>query len=460
MSHKLQPVRGTHDILPDEFEKFHAVVTRARALATLYGFREMATPIFESADIFSRSMGETSDVVSKEMFTFQTKGEESVTLRPEFTAGIVRAFLSNGMQQHLPLKLFSTGPVFRYERPQKGRQRQFHQVNFEWLGDDSPKADVEAICLAGLLLHSLTEAKDCTLLINTLGDKESRATYRTALINYLLPYAKELSEDSQRRLIVNPLRILDSKNEQDKKILEGAPHIAHYLNDNARKRFNTVCEALSQKGMPFFQAVKITPSLVRGLDYYTDTVFEFVAETGELGAQNTVLAGGRYDGLVEQMGGKSTPAIGFAAGVERLLLLTQDIKYAALEKPKDLKIMILPFEGQESTEVHLIAELLRMTIVTFLHQYPTERKCIVEILWEGTQKKRMERADKRNASHVMILSPEKMKRNAFDIKDMITGVQPQEATMDMFRPQNPDKFKNINALFNIIEHDLRLRKND
>src|ERR1700733_10653350 len=178
MPSKLQPVRGTHDILPEEFEKFHAVVTRARELATLYGFKEMATPIFESTDVFSRSMGETSDVVSKEMFTFETKGGESVTLRPEFTAGIVRAFLSNGMQQHLPLKLFSTGPLFRYERPQKGRQRQFHQVNFEWLGDDSWQADVELIVLAGHLLYLLSGQKGCNLLINTLGDKESRAKYR------------------------------------------------------------------------------------------------------------------------------------------------------------------------------------------------------------------------------------------------------------------------------------------
>src|SRR5271155_5389070 len=193
MSPKLQPVRGTHDILPDDFEKFHAVVARARELATLYGFREMATPIFEPTEVFSRSMGETSDVVAKEMFTFQTKGDESVTLRPEFTAGIVRAFLSNGMQQHLPLKLFSTGPLFRYERPQKGRQRQFHQVNFEWLGDDSWQADVDLILLAGKLLYSLS-GKPCTLLINSLGDKESREKYRTALVNYLTPFTHELSE--------------------------------------------------------------------------------------------------------------------------------------------------------------------------------------------------------------------------------------------------------------------------
>ncbi len=427
MSPKLQPVRGTHDILPEEFEKFHAVVTRARELATLYGFREMATPIFEATEVFSRSMGETSDVVSKEMFTFQTKGEESVTLRPEFTAGIVRAFLSNGMQQHLPLKLFSTGSLFRYERPQKGRQRQFHQVNFEWLGDDSWEADVELICLAGHLLFSLSGKKGCTLLINTLGDQESRARYREALVGYLAPYTKELSEDSQRRLATNPLRILDSKSPQDKKIIDGAPQITHYLNESARKRFNTVHEALSQKEVPFFQSVKITPSLVRGLDYYTDTVFEFVAEAGELGAQNTVLAGGRYDGLVEQMGGKLTPAIGFAAGIERLLLLTHELKWSKLN---DISIVVLPFEEIEPNVVLYIAASLRNRLLGWhLH---TKRRCTVEIAWRGSVKKRMERAAQSDVTHLILLPPEEANRESCIIRYMKIHEQQEIKIADLF----------------------------
>jgi histidyl-tRNA synthetase len=418
MTQKLQPVRGTHDILPEDFEKFHAVITLARELATLYGFKEMATPIFETTEVFSRSMGETSDVVSKEMFTFETKGEDKVTLRPEFTAGIVRSFLSNGMQQHLPLKLFSTGPLFRYERPQKGRQRQFHQVNFEWLGDASPEADVETICLAGHLLHILSDEKGCTLLINTLGDYESRSRYREALVKYLSPYAKELSEDSQRRLITNPLRILDSKSDQDKEIVSGAPHITHYLSENSRIRFNTICETLSQKGIPFFQSVKITPSLVRGLDYYTDTVFEFIDETGELGAQNTVLAGGRYDGLIEQMGGKPTPAIGFAAGVERLLLL------ASNRRPKqreNIHIIIMPLEGTSFKLIHNIAEFLRLTLHNMFSASHIKQKCVVEIAWQGNLKKRMERASKQNATHVIIVGEDELKKKGITLKNMQTG---------------------------------------
>jgi histidyl-tRNA synthetase len=413
MSPKLQPVRGTHDLLPEEFEKFHAVITRARELATLYGFEEMATPIFEATEVFSRSMGETSDVVSKEMFTFETKGEESVTLRPEFTAGIVRAFISNGMQQHLPLKLFSTGPLFRYERPQKGRQRQFHQVNFEWLGDDSAEADVEMIMLAGHLLYSLSGKEGCTLVINTLGDQESRVRYRETLIKYLTPYAKELSQDSQRRLASNPLRILDSKDGGDRKILENAPRMTDYLSDAAKQRFDKICTSLMQENVPFFHDVRIDPALVRGLDYYTDTVFEFVARTGELGAQNTVLAGGRYDGLIEQMGGKPTPAIGFAAGVERLLLLMSGTwKYVP-----DIKLIIMPLEEVPSTFVHPLAAVLRMLLSDVVTQRKIKGQHSVAVYWQGKLGKRMEKAAKYGATHVLILGETPV------FKDMKTGNQ-------------------------------------
>ncbi|NBX03692.1 MAG: histidine--tRNA ligase [Alphaproteobacteria bacterium] len=424
MSPKLQPVRGTHDILPDDFEKFSAVTTLARELATLYGFREMATPIFESTDVFSRSMGETSDVVSKEMFTFETKGEDKVTLRPEFTAGIVRAFISNGMQQHLPLKLFSTGPLFRYERPQKGRQRQFHQVNFEWLGDDSPEIDAEIIMLAGQLLYSLSGKKGCTLLINTLGDKESRERYREALVTYLTPLATQLSEDSQRRLVSNPLRILDSKDPRDKSIIADAPKITDYLSDSSKQRFDVVCATLET--MPFLQNWRVDPSLVRGLDYYTDTVFEFVGEVGELGAQNTVLAGGRYDGLVEQMGGKPTPAIGFAAGVERLLLLADN---NLQKKSEDIKIIIIPLDGYDKPFAIFTAGTIRLSLRELLNDTKTKRQGAVEVLWQGNLKKRMEKAHQRNASHVFILGPEEFLRGVFIIKNMRTGNQ-SEALLD------------------------------
>lgn len=430
MTEKLQPIRGTHDLLPDDFEKFQAVVTRARELATLYGFREMATPIFEATEVFKRSMGETSDVVSKEMFAFETRGGESVCLRPEFTAGVARAFISNGMQQHLPLKLFSTGPLFRYERPQKGRQRQFHQVNYEWLGDDSAEADIEIIMLAGHLLYTLSGGKGCTLLINTLGDKESRAPYRDALVAYLTPHTANLSEDSQRRLEKNPLRILDSKDPRDQEITKYAPKITDYLSAASKVRFERICASLSHKDIPFFGEVKIDPSLVRGLDYYTDTVFEFVANTGELGAQNTVLAGGRYDGLIEQMGGKPTPAIGFAAGVERLLLLSEG-NTDVWEKIKGIKIYVLPFEEIIESVVHNISTILRFTIADILQKSNSRRPCWVEVLWQGKLSKRMEKAAKQGATHVVILPPEEMAHRACVLQNMDTREKIEVHTNDL-----------------------------
>ncbi len=434
MSPKLQPVRGTHDILPEEFEKFHNVVTFARQLATLYGFKEIATPIFEPTEVFARSMGETSDVVSKEMFSFETKGGEGVTLRPEFTAGIVRAFISNGMQQHLPLKLFSTGPLFRYERPQKGRQRQFHQVNFEWLGDDSPEADVEMILQAGHLLFSLSGGKSCTLLINTLGDKESRAKYREALVDFLEPQADLLSDDSKRRLSLNPLRILDSKDPRDAWVTEGAPKITDFLSAASKARFDKICAALKNEDMLFFQEMRIEPSLVRGLDYYTDTVFEFVANTGELGAQNTVLAGGRYDGLVEQMGGKPTPAIGFAAGVERLLLLAKNDPKINLHR-RSIKIMILPLEDIDFVHAHYFAGQLRNSIGEYLDRSESSLAVTLETLWQGKLGKRMEKAAKVGATHTIILGGDEFKSKKCAVKNMKTGVQEEMELEAIFHPQ-------------------------
>ena len=429
MSDKLQPVRGTHDILPDDFEKFHWFVEDARQLATLYGFREMATPIFEQTEVFSRSMGESSDVVSKEMFTFETRGGESVTLRPEFTAGIARAFISNGMQQNLPLKLFSTGPLFRYERPQKGRQRQFHQVNFEWLGDDSWMADVEVIALAATLLYGLSK-QNCTLHINSLGDVESRNNYRNALVAYLTPFLDKLSEDSKRRLTQNPLRILDSKDGGDREILKNAPLMTDYLSAESKERLDKVCKALQDKSRTISQNIIIDPTLVRGLDYYNGIVFEFVANTGEIGAQNTVLAGGRYDGLIEEMGGKSTPAIGFAAGIERLLLLVDNEDFWV--KPKDLKIYILPEEDPKVDKILILslADSLRFCISDILKKEKIKRLCSVEILWQGSQKKKMEKANKQEATHVILFSAHEAERRVYIIKDMKNGEQKEATAAD------------------------------
>lgn len=425
MTSKLQPIRGTHDLLPEwyggEFEKFESITLLARELATVYGFKEMATPIFEMTDVFARSMGETSDAVSKEMYSFETKGGESVTLRPEFTAGIVRAFLSNGLQQHLPLKLFCTGPLFRYERPQKGRQRQFHQVNYEIIGDASVHADIEAITLAAHLIYFFD--RKVTLHINTLGDKESRERYRSVLVEYLQRHETSLSEDSRRRLQLNPLRILDSKNEGDKRIIADAPKMGASLSVASRTRFDAMMNHLQEQAKSHLfpkGGIVVNDTLVRGLDYYTDTVFEFISSDEEMGSQNTVLAGGRYDGLVEHMGGKPVPAIGFAAGIERLMLM-----YTPEKKPI-APIYLIPIDAEGESAAHLQALVFR--------SYERSRKThlqvrAIDILWNGTLGKRIGRAAERGASHVILLGGEELKRNACIVKNLNTGEQAEMSLM-------------------------------
>ena len=293
----IHAIRGMNDLLPAEAARWQLVEETARSVLERYGYKEIRTPVVEETRLFQRSIGETTDIVEKEMYTFEDRKGKKLTLRPEGTAGVVRAVLEHNLfaDDRAP-KVYYLGSMFRYERPQKGRQRQFHQVNFEWLGDDLPEVDVEIIMFAGHLLYLLSGKKGCTLLINTLGDKESRVKYRDALVDYLSPQAANLSEDSKRRLVLNPLRILDSKDPRDQAITANAPKITEYLSDASRQRFGALCAILET--MPFLQNWRIEPSLVRGLDYYTDIVFEFVGEGGELGAQNTVLAGGRYDGLI------------------------------------------------------------------------------------------------------------------------------------------------------------------
>src|ERR1700720_3607214 len=308
----LQPVRGTQDLLPDAARRHRQVSETARAAASLYGFDEIVTPIFEFTEVFARPIGEHTDIVAKEMYTFSDRGGEEITLRPENTAGVVRAVLSNGLTQATPLKFFYSGPMFRYERPQKGRFRQFHQIGVELLGVAQPQADIEVIALGQRILKTIGIADRVVLELNTLGDPESRAAYREALVGYFSARVSELSEDSRRRLERNPLRILDSKDPGDQRLAAEAPDFAAYLNDASREFFARVRDGLDQLGI----AYRLNPRLVRGLDYYTHTAFEFV--TTDLGAQGTVLAGGRYDGLVELMGGPSVAGGGWGAGIQRL----------------------------------------------------------------------------------------------------------------------------------------------
>lgn len=395
---KLQPVRGTKDILPDEHQAFSHVANTTREIAGRFGFAEMATPIFEFTEVFKRTLGDTSDVVSKEMYTFEDKGGESITLRPETTASIARAYISNGLQQHAPCKLFAIGPQFRYERPQKGRYRQFHQVSVEHIGAKEPEADVEIITLAAMLIETLG-ITDITLELNSLGDTESRTRYRTALVEYLSDYEKELSEDSKTRLSKNPLRILDSKDAGDKAIIANAPLLyQHYTNETA-DFFAAVQEGLDAVGISY----TTNPKLVRGLDYYCHTAFEFT--TNALGSQNAVFAGGRYDGLIKTMGGADTPAVGWAVGIERLMMLTNTVP----EAPRP--IALIPIGEAAEEEARKLAYSLR------------KEGFRIEYAYSGNLGKRMKKANKANARLALIFGEEELEAKTITIKQMDEGTE-------------------------------------
>jgi histidyl-tRNA synthetase len=401
---KLQPVRGTHDLLPDDYRHFAHVVDTARDVARLYGYREMATPIFEFTELFARGIGEATDVVAKEMYTFGDRGGESLTLRPEYTAGICRAFISNGaLAQQLPLKLFATGPMFRYERPQKGRQRQFHQIDLEVLGAPEPAADIEVISVAADILDRLAILERCMLKINSLGDPECRAVYRKVLVDYYSGHAARLSEDSRERLQRNPLRILDSKDEGDIAINANAPSFADHLNPASRDFFSAVKDGLSAAGIPF----EVDAGLVRGLDYYTHTAFEFV--TTHLGAQGTVIGGGRYDGLIAELGGPPTAGIGWAGGIERLMMLCNDP--ASLPRP----VVIAPLGAAAEAKALGIARTLRRAGI------------VVEQDYRGNMKRRMQRANKLNARAAIIIGDDELAKGVAQVKDLDSGEQHEVA---------------------------------
>ncbi|MDQ4420406.1 histidine--tRNA ligase [Sphingobium sp. DEHP117] len=345
-----RPIRGTQDMLggtPDSLaDRFAHVVETFERVRKLYGFRRIEVPVFEQTAVFARSLGESTDVVAKEMYTFEDRGGDSVTLRPEFTAGIARAYITEGWQQYAPLKVATHGPLFRYERPQKGRYRQFHQVDAEIIGAAEPLADVELLCFADQLLKELGINEGVTLTLNTLGDAQSRDAWRDALVAHFEAHRGELSEDSVDRLARNPLRILDSKDPRDRPIADAAPDIDAFLTDDARAFFDKVTAGLDAAGVAWQRNAR----LVRGLDYYRHTAFEFV--TDRLGAQGTVLGGGRYDGLIENMGGPATPAVGWAAGIERLAMLVGDLKAEPL-------IAVIPDKPELEGDAQNIAYNLR-----------------------------------------------------------------------------------------------------
>jgi histidyl-tRNA synthetase len=317
---QIQVSRGTRDILPDEISYWHRVEAIARSLFNRASYQEIRTPIFEQTELFARGMGEATDVVSKEMYTFTDRGDRSLTLRPEGTAGLVRAFIQHNLQAQGEIqRLWYLGQMFRYERPQAGRQRQFHQVGIEVLGSADPRADAEVIAIATDLLKAIG-LKDLRLEFNSIGDRPDRLAYREALVAFLTPFQSELDPDSQDRLTRNPLRILDSKDQRTQEILQTAPSIHNHLSPDSQKRFDQVQQLLTNLGIPY----NINAGLVRGLDYYTHTVFEI--QSDDLGAQATVCAGGRYDGLVKELGGAETPGVGWASGLERLIILMQQLQ--------------------------------------------------------------------------------------------------------------------------------------
>ncbi len=405
----LQPVRGTRDILGEDQRRHAHVAGTARRTAALYGFDEWITPIFEDTRVFARTLGDTSDVVTKEMYTFEDRGGDSLTLRPENTAGICRALVTNGLTQALPQKVFYAGPMFRYERPQKGRYRQFHQIGAELIGAPEPLADAEVIALGWHILGELGLAADVVLELNTLGDTTSRDSYRAALVAYFKSHRAALSPDSQDRLARNPLRILDSKDESDRALVAGAPTIAAHLTPEAAGFYDAVRSHLAQLGVPFTE----NPRIVRGLDYYSHTAFEFV--TTRLGAQGTVMAGGRYDGLVAEMGGPPTPAVGWAAGIDRLAMLLDQAP------PAPRPVVVVPLG--EAVQAAALGVLQRLRAADLR----------AEMGYRGNMKKRMERANKIGARAVVILGEDELARGVAAVKDLATGTQTEVALDDVAR---------------------------
>ena len=407
MSEKLQAPRGTQDLIGDEYRSHAFIIETTNRIANAYGYEPIATPIFESTSVFKRTIGETSDIVGKEMYTFQDRGGDEFTLRPEGTAGTIRAVISNGLTQNMPLKLVYSGPMFRYERPQLGRRRQFHQIGVECLGVAHPYVDVETIALGHQVLKELGLDTRVTLEINTIGDIESRKTYRQALIDYFTPLKDKLSQDSQDRLGRNPLRILDSKDEGDRVLIESAPQFEDYLNELSKSFFSDVCGGLDSLDIKYV----VNRRLVRGLDYYNHTAFEFV--TTDLGAQGTVLAGGRYDNLMSQMGGPETPGVGWALGIERLVLMITSPELTV--RP----VAIVPVGDGPFLKCFEIAMTLRhLGIAT-------------DIAYSGNVGKRLKRANKINAQYAVMIGDDELTSGQAVIKNLDSGEQKNVAISEI-----------------------------
>ena len=391
---KLRTVRGVHDLLPSELNKHQIVINAGLEISDKYNYSQIETPIFEFSEVFTKPLGKSSDIVTKENYIFKDRSEDELMLRPEGTSGVVRAFLNAGLIQNSPQRFSYYGPMFRYERPQKGRLRQFKQLGVECLGLNSPMADIEVISLGQDFLDKINILNKISLKINSLGDFDSRKNYRDSLVKYLKDYQSKLSKDSLRRLAINPLRILDSKNEDDQKIIQNAPSIFEYLNIDSKTRFEDVCKGLDHLNIKY----QIDKNLVRGLDYYCHTAFEFT--TNELGSQGTVLAGGRYDGLSTMLGGPDVPGVGWAAGIERLALMVYS------EFDIDIDVVLI---GQSDNYNFLLFPIMKKLVQQGIKS---------EIIYNGNLSKKFKRANKINASYAIILGEEEVNKNVIKFKDL------------------------------------------
>jgi histidyl-tRNA synthetase len=407
----IQALRGTRDILPEEVCYWQLVEATAREILAKAVYREIRSPIFEQTSLFERGIGEGTDIVGKEMYTFNDRGDRSITLRPEGTAGVVRSFIENNLYaQGGVQRLWYAGPMFRYERPQAGRQRQFHQIGVEVLGSNSPRADVEVIALATDLLQTLG-LKNLKLDLNSVGDRKDREQYREALVNYLSPFQNELDLDSQERLTRNPLRILDSKDAKTQEIAQNAPKIWDYLSDDSKKHFERVQQLLTDLEIEY----QLNHCLVRGLDYYTHTAFEIKSE--DLGAQATVCGGGRYDGLVAELGGPDTPAVGWAIGMERLILLLQQLQKSPLIQPD---LYMVSRGDKAEAQALVLAQKLRTA------------GFIVELDLSGSAfGKQFKRADRSGAAACLVIGETEAEARTVNLKWLISGEQQTVNQVDL-----------------------------
>ena len=407
----VQSVRGMNDILPDDIVYWHHIESLIRDVTSSYAYRELRTPILEQTALFKRSIGDVTDIIEKEMYTFDDRNGDSLSLRPEGTACCVRAAIEHGLLHNQQPRLWYMGPMFRHERPQKGRYRQFYQLGVEAFGMVKPEADVEVILVAKRIIEQLGLLNDVTLQINTLGTLEARAAYREQLIAYYNSHFELLDDDSKSRLDKNPLRILDSKNPEMQTLNHAAPKLIDYLDDASKAHFDRTCDLLTALKIPFV----ITPTLVRGLDYYCHTVFEWV--TTALGAQGTVCAGGRYDYLVEQLGGRATPAVGFAMGLERMVLLLQE-----KQKREQLVDVFFVLMGDAALTAGLaLAERLRAVAP----QLRVEVNCM-----DASFKSQLKRADKSGARYAIVLGDDELARDVVILKDLREQAEQQELTSD------------------------------